>query len=308
MIHGGAWDIPESLQESHTHGVQMAYQKALELYDKNVDPLEIIAKTLKVMEDLPCFDAGTGSFLNEFGEVELDAAVMEGEKLRAGAIASIGSFKNPGQIAVSILKNTEHVLLVGPGAESYALSAGFEKVPSHHLIHPREIKAHKKWIDMGKPDAKIFFSKPENGMEPDKRGTVGVCIGIRKTDGNYKLFSGTSTGGTPGKKEGRVGDVPLVGCGLYADDETATISCTGWGEGLTRIAAAKSVCERVRAGINLKDAIDSTLFDLHRRTSGKGGIIGIDRYGNTYSAFTTPDMAFAGDKSEQLTFASPKDR
>jgi beta-aspartyl-peptidase (threonine type) len=301
QIHGGAWDIPQNLILPHNAGVQAAQKKALEVLSSGSQPLDAVAEALAVMENDPTFDAGHGSFLNENGEVELDAAVMEGQNLRAGSVACLSSFENPGRIALAVLQKTEHVLLVGAGAETFALKQGFRKVAPHSLIHPREIEAFKRWTDAGKPDAKIFFSKPESqsaaGATPEKRGTVGVTIGVLNSQGKYDLFAGTSTGGTPGKMAGRVGDVPLVGCGFYADNEGAAVSCTGWGEGLARVVAAKSVSDLCLSGMHPQDAIEAVLRNMHRRTGGRGGLIAIDHHGRTGVAYSTPEMAYAGENS-----------
>jgi len=124
---------------------------------------------------------------------------------------------------------------------------------------------------------------------------IGVALAIEGVGGRYGLFAGTSTGGTPGKLAGRVGDVPLPGCGFYADDEGAAVSCTGWGEGLARVVAAKSVSELCRQGTPPQEAVEQVLGELLRRTGGRGGIIAVDGRGRTGAAYTTPEMAFAGD-------------
>ncbi|HYX34879.1 MAG TPA: isoaspartyl peptidase/L-asparaginase [Oligoflexus sp.] len=304
QVHGGAWDIPQSLKEAHRAGVVAAYDYAVSRLQSGKDPMDTIVEVLGILEDDPVFDAGSGSFLNEHGVVELDAAVMEGAGLRAGAVAALGSFPNPSRIARAVMDCTDHVLLVGTGAEDFAMSQGFRKVDISVLVHEREITAHRAWLASGKPDAKTFFSNPEtksrSGPEPDRRGTVGVVLGVKNKTGHFCLFSGTSTGGTPGKKAGRVGDVPLVGCGIYADNEGAAVSCTGWGEGLTRIVAAKSVSQRVTAGQHPQQAIEAVLQEMWRRTGGRGGIIAVDREGRCGAAFSTPDMAFAGSGCKQI--------
>lgn len=276
-----------------------ARAKSLEVLGQGCHPLNAVAETLAVMENDPTFDAGHGSFLNENGEVELDAAIMEGATLRTGSVCCLSSFENPGRIALAVLRKTEHVLLAGKGAEIFALKQGFRKVDSRSLIHPREILAFEAWVAAGKPDAKIFFAKPENnslaGATPEKRGTVGVTIGVLNNSGKYNLFAGTSTGGTPGKMAGRVGDVPLVGCGFYADNEGAAVSCTGWGEGLARIVAAKSVSDLCRAGQHPQQAIEAVLRDMYRRTGGRGGLIAVDFLGRTGAGYSTPEMAFSGE-------------
>lgn len=306
LIHGGAWDIPLQLRAAHRRGVLRAQETALALFEQGTDPLDIVAAALAVMEDDPTFDAGTGSFLNADGRVELDAAVMEGEGLRAGAVAAIGSFPNPGRIALAVLRKTEHVLLVGEGAEAFARAEGFSAVDPRALVHEREVAAFEAWVAAGRPSAKVFFSNSDSGSQagdsPERRGTVGVVLGIRKADGRFRLFAGTSTGGTPGKMPGRIGDVPLVGCGLYADDESVAVSCTGWGEGLIRVAAAHAVSARVRAGEHPQGAVEAVLHDLWRRTDGRAGLIAVDHLGRTGAAFSTPDMAFAGPFCRALSF------
>ncbi|MDA8426336.1 MAG: isoaspartyl peptidase/L-asparaginase [Treponema sp.] len=307
QVHGGAWAIPESLKEAHRAGVERAYGAAAESLAAGQPPLRAVIAALKVMEDDPTFDAGTGSFLNEDGVAELDAAVMEGRDLKAGAVASVGRFKNPCEIALAVMENTEHVLLIAEGAERFALAQGFEPVDPRSLVHPREYEGYLAWVAAGKPDARAFFDEEgragETGRktEQDKRGTVGIVLGV-KNEANtaYELYSGISTGGTRGKRAGRVGDAPLVGCGLYADDEGAAVCCTGWGEAFIRAAAAKAVSDLVGSGLGPQEAVERTLAAIHRRTRGRGGIIAIGPDGRTGAAFSTPDMGYAGPSCRQL--------
>lgn len=305
QIHGGAWAIPEALKLPHAAGVKRAHQAALAALQAGEAPLHAVLAALRVMEDDPTFDAGTGSFLNEDGEVELDAAVMEGIGLKAGAVASIGRFKNPCEIALAVMERTEHVLLIGSGAERFALAEGFAPVDPRSLVHPREYEGYEAWVKAGRPDARIFFdeegkrSRTGSETEHHKRGTVGVVLGVRN-GGTFDLYSGISTGGTRGKRAGRVGDAPLVGCGLYADNEGAAVCCTGWGEAFIRMAAAKSVSDLVSRGTPAQEAVETVLASLHRRTGGRGGIIAIGREGSSGAAFTTPDMAYAGPGCQPL--------
>jgi beta-aspartyl-peptidase (threonine type) len=295
QIHGGAWNIPLSLKQPHTDGVRRAHAAALEGLAAGRRPLDVAVSVLAVLEDDPTFDAGTGSFLDEDGKVQLDAAVMEGAGLRAGAVAAIGRFRNPAAIALAVMEKTDHVLLIGEGAERFALSAGFAPVEPRSLVHPREYEGYEAWVRAGKPDARVFFD------EEGKRGTVGVVIGVRdEARGRFSLYAGASTGGTRGKKAGRVGDVPLVGCGIYADDDGAAVCCTGWGEAFIRAAAAKSVSDRVAAGERPQAAVESVLTLIHRKTGGRGGIMAIGPSGEMGAAFTTPDMAYAGPSCRQL--------
>jgi beta-aspartyl-peptidase (threonine type) len=306
QIHGGAWAIPDGLKAPHAAGVERAYRAALASLTAGEAPLQAALAALQVMEDDPTFDAGTGSFLNEDGEVELDAAVMEGVGLKAGAVASIGRFKNPSKIALAVLERTEHVLLIGAGAERFALAEGFQPVDPRSLVHPREYEGYEAWVKAGKPDARIFFDEEGKRARPGgrksdhhKRGTVGVVLGVDNGAG-FDLYSGISTGGTRGKKVGRVGDAPLVGCGLYADNEGAAVCCTGWGEAFIRMAAAKSVSDLVERGVAPQEAVETVLAKLLARTGGRGGIIAIGKDGRAGAAFTTPDMAYAGPACWQV--------
>jgi beta-aspartyl-peptidase (threonine type) len=299
QVHGGAWAIPAALKGPHRAGVARAHGAALEALTAGARPMDAVLAALKVMEDDPTFDAGTGSFLNEDGEVELDAAVMEGKGLKAGAVASIGRFKNPSAIALAVMERTEHVLLIGDGAERFARSAGFTPVDPRSLVDPREFAGHAAWVAAGRPDARTFFDEEgrvdSQGQAVDhaRRGTVGIVLGVRGEAG-YELFTGISTGGTRGKKAGRVGDAPLVGCGLYADDEGGAICCTGWGEAFIRTAAAKTASDLIGRGAHPQEAVETVLHNLYRRTQGRGGIIAVGPDGRTGAAFTTPDMGYAG--------------
>lgn len=302
LVHGGAWDIPASLHQAHAAGVRSAYQSALTEYRKGSSGMQIVLAALEVLERDPTFDAGRGSFLNECGEVELDAGVMEGAQLRAGAVAGIRNFLHPSKIAYDVMNQTNHALLVGEGAERFALRCGHKSLPPDELVDPREREVFARWIAAGRPDAKVFFASPaaeslRSGSEPEKRGTVGVVVALRNKSIHsqpWTLFAGTSTGGTPGKMQGRVGDVPVIGAGVYADDEGAAVSCTGWGEGLLRIAAGQRISAAVRAGVPLHEAVESTLADLWRRMDGRAGIIAVDGHGRMAASFSTPFMAFAG--------------
>lgn len=302
QIHGGAWAIPEALSAPHAAGAERAYRAALAALQDGAAPLRAVVAALKVMEDDPTFDAGTGSFLNEDGQVELDAAVMEGGGLEAGAVASVGRFKNPCELALAVMERTDHVLLIGGGAERFALAEGFQPVDPRSLVHPREYEGYEAWVRAGKPDARAFFveeGRLGGGGEPHKRGTVGVVLGVR-SGGGFDLYTGLSTGGTRGKKAGRVGDTPLVGCGLYADNQGAAACCTGWGEAFIRTVAAKSVSDLVARGAAPQEAVEEVLATVLRRAQGRGGIIAVGPDGRTGAAFTTPDMGYAGPGCRHL--------
>ncbi len=296
QVHGGAWNIPTALKQPHIEGVARAHASALSELAAGRRPLDVVVSTLAVLEDDPTFDAGTGSFLDEDGRVQLDASIMEGDELKAGAVAGVGRFANPAAIALAVLERTEHVLLIGEGAERFALAQGFAPVDPRSLVHPREFEGYEAWVAAGKPDARVFFDEEGKHTAGSNAGhdTVGVVIGVRNADGRFSLYAGASTGGTRGKKAGRVGDVPLVGCGIYADRDGAAVCCTGWGEAFIRAGAAKSVSDRVASGANPQEAVEEVLAFILKRTGGRGGIMAVDSKGRLGAAFTTPDMAYAG--------------
>jgi beta-aspartyl-peptidase (threonine type) len=307
QVHGGAWDIPADRKDGHAAGVRAAHQVALAALAAGAEPLRAVVAALKVMEDDPVFDAGVGSSLNEDGEVELDAAVMEGRGLRAGAVAGLGRFPNPGEIALAVMERTGHVLLIREGAERFALAQGFRAVDPRSLVDPLELESFEAWVRAGRPDPRLFFdgegriSRSGRVTEHEKRGTVGIVLGVREPgQGRCRLYVGISTGGTRAKMAGRVGDAPLAGCGFYADDEGAAVCCTGWGEGFIRTAAAKGVSDLVARGMAPQEAVEEQLRQIGRRLNGRGGIIAIDADGRAGAAFTTPDMAYAGPGCRRL--------
>jgi L-asparaginase / beta-aspartyl-peptidase len=276
-------------------------------------------KTMSASGLLPAhFRPGRGSFLNESGEVEMDASVMEGGQLAVGAVAAIRNFLHPGRIALDVMRHTPHALLVGEGAEDFAAQRGHVRLAPEELVCERERAVFASWIAAGRPDAKVFFAEAAEshaGKDSPRRGTVGVVVGLRNGEGVWRLYCGTrfacglhemshmpsasashpaSTGGTPGKRKGRVGDVPVVGGGFYADDETVAVSCTGWGEGLMRMSAAHMVSSMVRAGQPLQAAVEAMLASLLSRLGGRAGIIAVDRHGHLAAAYTTPYMGYAG--------------
>lgn len=303
LVHGGAWDIPAELHGAHARGVAQAYRAALSCFCESGSGLETVLAALRVLEEDPTFDAGRGSFLNEFGEVELDAGLMVGKTLRAGAVAGVRNFLHPSLIARDVMENTSHAFLIGEGAESFALKCGHVPLSPDELVDPRERIAFERWLAAGRPDAKVYFARPVEGLpfagsSPERRGTVGVVVAVRDSSSvsGWTLFAGTSTGGTPGKMKGRVGDVPIIGAGVYADDEGAAVSCTGWGEGLLRIAAGQRISATVRAGVPLQRAVELTLIDLKGRLDGHAGIIAADAQGNLAASFTTPFLALAAPR------------
>jgi beta-aspartyl-peptidase (threonine type) len=285
VVHGGAWDIPDELLNAHKHGVQQALKTGWAVLSKNGSALDAVEEAIRVMEDDDTFDAGTGSFINMAGEVELDASIMNGKNFRAGAIAAVQHVKNPISLARKILEQNEHVLLVGMGATRFAREHGIKTCSQDELITNRELM---RWRDnQGK---KNFATKDAFRRKKVPVDTVGAVA----LDHHGNIASGTSTGGTPNKYPGRVGDSPLIGSGTYCDNTIGGVSTSGWGEAMIRVVMAKTVVDLMdrNGGDPGKAAMDG-LQILERKVEGYGGVIAMTNSGEIGVAFNTPRMARA---------------
>lgn len=241
--------------------------------------MEAVEAAIVVLEEDPTFDAGFGSHLNRDGRVELDAIIMDGATLNAGAVASVQRVRNPIRLARKVMESCEHMMLVGAGAEQFAAAQGLPLCQPEDLICEREKKAWAKCSE-GDHLAEFHFSH--------RHGTVGAVA----LDVQGRIVAGTSTGGTCCKLPGRVGDSPLIGCGCYADIEAGGVSCTGWGEAIMKVVLAKSAVDNLRSGENAQKAADAAVHLLARRANGAGGLILLDRNGKPGFAFNTSHMAY----------------
>lgn len=281
IVHGGAWNVPDELVEAHIKGVEKAVSIGWDILENGGSALDAVEAAVRCMEDDPTFDAGVGSFLNEDGFVELDAIIMDGRTLDAGAVAGVRNIKNPITLARKVLENTEHVLIVGEGANIFAKRVGISEVSPDELVLPREIERWKLFKE-GKLNLEDLF-------EPKAKGTVGA-VALDK-DGN--IAAGTSTGGLTGKMVGRVGDTPIVGSGAYADNLIGGVSSTGHGEKIMRVTLAKTIIGLMEQGLSAQKAAEAGIDILWNRVHGRGGVIVIDKSGNVGVAYNTPRMAYA---------------
>ncbi len=283
IVHGGAWDIPDDLVEPHKKGVEEALLAGWEVLDSGGSAIEAVEAAVVTMENDETFDAGRGSFMNSAGEVELDASIMEGANLLAGAVAAVKNVRNPVTLARAIMERGEHVLLVGMGATRFAHANGIPVCTQDDLIVERELDRWRKLQGARRHSVKDTFRVRQGSGD-----TVGAVA--RDRDGN--LASATSTGGVPNKHPGRVGDSPLIGCGTYADNESGAVSATGWGESMIRVVMAKTVVDMMSYG-NLSPSVSGErgIEILKRKANGYGGVIVIDPLGNPGVAYNTPRMA-----------------
>lgn len=283
IIHGGAWDIPDNLVEAHRAGVARAVRAGWEVLKDDGTAVDAVETTIRVLEDDGTFDAGRGSHLNADGRVELDASIMNGKTIRCGAVAAVHRVPNPIAVARKIMDESEHILLVGGGAERFAQEHGIDLCEPEHLACERERLKWKAIQGVQNYTTKDGFRKMELPA-----GTVGAVAMDHAGD----ISAGTSTGGTFNKYPGRVGDSPLIGCGTYADNELGGVSTTGWGEAMIKVVMAKTVLDIMEYnGGDVWRATQDGIDLLRRKADGYGGIIALNSHGEPGVAFNTPRMA-----------------
>ena len=277
IVHGGAWRIPKNQEKSCLKGVERAAQLAMNSLLNSNSALDAVEVAVRCMEDNPAFDAGFGSVLNSEGEIELDAAIMDGKTLKAGAVAAVKNVKNPVSLARKVMENSGHVFLVGEGANKFAALQGFENF--HGLIVKRELNRWKK----------LHKEYRETMKFSDENGTVGAVA----LDAYGNVAAATSTGGTPFKLPGRVGDSCLIGCGLYADNKVGGVSATGYGESIIKVTLSRVICELLEKGLTAQKAAEQGVKTLEKKINGRGGVIVLDKKANVGVFYNTPKMATA---------------
>jgi beta-aspartyl-peptidase (threonine type) len=280
IVHGGAWDIPDDAVEACEAGCRRALQAGWSILSTGGHALEAIEASITILEDDPTFDAGYGSHLNQDGQVECDAIVMDAATLKAGSVAGLRHIKNPIRLARRVLESCPHMMLIAEGAERFAAQQHIPLCAPEDLISPAEREAWQHCSE----DAHAAAN--HRGHD---QGTVGAVA----IDSHGRLFAATSTGGICCKLPGRVGDSPLIGCGCYADSETGGASSTGYGEAIMRIVMAKAATDSLRQpSTSAMRAAQDAVNLLAARGKGTGGIILLDKSGNPGFAFNTPRMAY----------------
>src|SRR6202789_3052393 len=284
LIHGGAWAMPDDAIAAHEDGIANALAAGYALLERGAAAVDAVGAAVAVMEDDDTFDAGRGSFLTQDGRVQMDALLMNGENLRTGGVACVERIRNPIRAARLGFDKAPHVYFVATGAERFARQHGMALCDNSELVIPREReRLYKAQEDerAGLPDE--TFS---GGL--DYHDTVGAVA--LDTYGN--IAAGTSTGGTLNKAPGRVGDSSLIGCGCYADNLTAAVSLTGWGEPIMKLVLGKWAVDRVAAGASPDSAAQEAIDYLFDRLGGHGGIILLGPDGRVGLAHNTPRMAW----------------
>jgi beta-aspartyl-peptidase (threonine type) len=301
-VHGGAGVINREnmtgeMETEHRAGLEAALKAGFAVAKAGGNSLDIVEAAVRTLEDCPAFNAGCGSVFTHEGKIEMDAAIMDGKSLKAGAIASVTNIRNPITAARAVMEKTAHVFLVGKGAEEFAAGAGLPIVdPSYFWTERQWSKLQrilKEDSEKAQANSKNETSKCAESSdaatcsEMKKYGTVGAVA----VDAQGNLAAATSTGGTMNKQFGRVGDSPLIGSGTYADNGTCAISTTGHGEYFIRYVAAYEVCALMKyKQLPLAEAAAHVIHEVLMPVNGRGGLIALDASGNCALPFNSEGM------------------
>ena len=296
VIHGGAGTI---LKKNMTPEKEAAYKASLKqalvtgyrILQSGGSSLDAVEATVKVLENDSLFNAGKGAVFTHEGRNELDAAIMNGKTRAAGAVAGVTTVKNPVSAARAVMEKSEHVMMVGPGAEKFAKEAGLE------IVAPSYFRTESRWKDLQKAlhEDSIAAAKANAYTNPEKFGIKNKdykfgTVGAVALDQLGNLAAATSTGGMTDKKYGRIGDSPIIGAGTYANNQTAAISCTGWGEFYIRNVVAYDLSALIEyKGLSVQQAGNAVIKKVGDM-GGDGGLIALDKKGNMTMSFNTEGM------------------
>ncbi len=287
VIHGGAGTILRQnmtpvMERAYIDTLTIALRTGYQILARGGSSLDAVEATIKVMEDSPIFNAGKGAVFTANGVNELDASIMDGKTLGAGAVAAVEHVRNPISLARLVMEKSPHVMMVGAGAEEFAKSQGVKLVPPYYFWTER------RWLEYEREKARADSGK--TGMESGAEKHFGT-VGAVALDKAGNLAAGTSTGGTDMKRYGRVGDSPIIGAGTYANNLSCAVSGTGDGEYFIRNNVAADICARVRyTGVSIQRAADDVVMKELVEQHGGGGVIVMDVKGNVATSFNTPGM------------------
>jgi beta-aspartyl-peptidase (threonine type) len=285
VIHGGAGIARKDLSSEREAACRKTLEEALrsghKILSDGGSSLDAVQSAIIVLEDSPLFNAGRGAVLTAEGKVEMDASIMDGQKLAAGAVASVHGVRNPIRLARLVMERSPHVLLMGGGAEDFARECKLPFEPDGWFITPEQQEKLRK--------AKVH---PTSLVAPGDDLTMLMgTVGAVALDRQGHLAAGTSTGGLTNKMHGRVGDSPIIGAGNYAEDGVCAVSCTGHGESFIRSVVAYDVAARMKyAGRDVTTAAREVIHEKLPKIDGKGGLIALDSKGNVTTPFNTPGM------------------
>jgi beta-aspartyl-peptidase (threonine type) len=282
-IHGGAGTLPraemsDDREQLYRAGLTAALDAGYAALESGGTSLDAVTRAVMALEDDPLFNAGRGAVFTMDGHNELDASIMDGATLRAGAVAGVTHIKNPIELARTVMEHSDYVLLAGSGAEEFALTRGFQFVPRSYFY------TAARWRQLER------IRGGDGGLSPLTISHVGT-VGAVARDSRGRLAAATSTGGMTGKRYGRIGDSPVIGAGTYADDRSCAVSATGHGEIFIRAAVAHDICARMRfGGRTLDEAVREVVLGELPALSGEGGVVAIDRHGRVAMEFNSEGM------------------
>lgn len=284
IVHGGAWGIPDRLVEANLNGVEESVKAGWKALEAGGSALDAVVAAVNVLEDDPSFDAGIGSVLTEDRTVEMDALIMDGANLDAGAVVGLRDVRYPIRLARKVMEETPHVMMTGEGASRVADEFKLERITQEELVTEEAAQEFEEWS--------------EKAVYGDSFGQDTVGAVALDSDGNIAVA--TSTGGVTGKRVGRIGDVPLIGSGGYADNKVGGVSTTGHGESIMKVNLAKLVLTYMNTGMPVQEASEKALGYMRMRVSGHGGLIALDADGNIGHAFTTKRMVWASIRDGEM--------
>ena len=293
-IHGGAGTILKSemtpaLENEYRNGLQNALQKGWEILQKKGSALDAVEVAVAELENFPLFNAGRGSVFTHEGKIEMDAAIMDGKKLKAGAIAFVQNVKNPINLARLVMEKTEHCLLAGDGANEFAREMKVKFEPDEYFFTEHRYRQLLKAIDEGRVQLDHSSEVQGSKTKVQSQKPIGT-VGAVSCDFEGNLAAATSTGGMTNKKFGRIGDTPIIGSGTYAENSTCAVSCTGHGEYFMLGVTAFDVAARMKyKNLGLVNAANETIERL-TEIKGEGGFIAVDGVGNVVLPFNCEGM------------------
>ncbi len=299
-IHGGAGtilkeDMTSELETAYTQALQEALNAGYAVLHQGGKAINAVKAAIVTMEDNVLFNAGKGSVFTKRGYQEMDAAIMDGNTLNAGAIAGVRNVRNPIELAMEVMTASNHVFLSGKGATDFAIKQGIKLEADEYFFSQFRYDQWKALRDSDSYSLDHTNTHIEELMRDKKFGTVGAVAFDQ--DGN--LAAATSTGGMTNKKYGRIGDSPIIGCGTYANNDTCAISCTGHGEKFIEVVAAHDVsCLMEYKGLTIQEAMDVVIKDKLVKMDGQGGMIGVDSNGTPYMSLNSAGMYRAYKKSD----------
>lgn len=303
VIHGGAGtilkeDMTPNLEKAYMDGLNQALEAGFAVLEEGGTAVNAVKASLVVLEDHVLFNAGRGAVFTKKGVQEMDAAIMDGQSLAAGAVAGVRNVRNPIELATEVMRNSNHVFLSGKGANDFAIKQGIKLEPDEYFFSQFRYDQWKAIRDSDTYSLDHTHHHLEELMRDKKFGTVGAVA----CDQHGHLAAATSTGGMTNKKYGRIGDSPMIGAGTYANDATCAISCTGHGEMFIRAVASYDVsCLMEYSQLSLQEAMDRVVNTKLKQLNGEGGMIGVDGKGNHAMIFNSAGMYRAVKNSENFS-------